>query len=436
MVIKGSSRGQSASDIRRLAAHLLAAENETVEVAEIAGVTAGGLHAALAEMRAVSLGSRTRKSVYHASINVARDEAAMMTRARWMEAVGELEHRLGLAGRPRAVVFHRKHERDHVHVVWGRVDPLTLKAVSDGQNYRIHEECSRALEERFGHRPVMGAHIRTPGARRPIAKATHADWQAAERTGIAVEDVAARMRAAWLESNTGTAFRAALEARGLSLAKGRRGLLAVDEAGTPHSIARRLGLKAAVVRAKLADIGSDDVPAVDEARTTRRKSPMKKIVIGAAGPAYAAEADWEALEDYWRRLGYAPVRQWNCLWVDVDGACLRDFGDRLEIHGTGEPTDAQIAAMVAAGKARGWSTIHFHGGSEAFQHRARLEALRQGFPPEAISLECDPGGGSKPPDEPMPEHLRRKLGLPEHGNTENTRNTENTEEQAYSPRFR
>ncbi|MBK3734240.1 relaxase/mobilization nuclease domain-containing protein [Azospirillum brasilense] len=433
MVIKGSSRGQSASDVRRLAAHLLAAENEAVEVAEVAGVAAGDLHAALAEMRAVSLGSRTRKAVYHASINVDRNEGAMMTRARWMETVGELEHRLGLAGHPRAVVFHRKHERDHVHVVWGRVDPLTLKAVSDSQNYRIHEECSRALEERFGFRRVIGPYTRRPGVPRPTAKATHADWQAAERTGIAVEDVAARMHAAWLESNTGTAFRAALEARGLSLAKGRRGLLAVDEAGTPHSIARRLGLKAAVVRAKLADIGLDDVPALNEARTTRRKSPMKKIVIGAAGPACAAEADWEALEDYWRRLGYAPVRQWNCLWVDVDGASLRDSGDRLEIHGTGEPTDAQIAAMVAAGRARGWTTIHFYGGSEAFQHRARLEALRQGFPPEAISLECDPGGGSKPPDEAMPEHLRRKLGLPEHGNT---RNTENTEEQAYSPRFR
>lgn len=72
------------------------------------------------------------------------------------------------------------------------------------------------------------------------------------------------------------------------------------------------------------------------------------------------------------------------------------------------PTDEQIAAIVAAGKARGWKKILFFG-SEAFQHRARLEALRQGFRPEEITLECE----QVTPKDKMPEHVRRTLGLPD-----------------------
>lgn len=37
MVIKGSARGGSPPDVRRLADHLLSSENETVELVEITG---------------------------------------------------------------------------------------------------------------------------------------------------------------------------------------------------------------------------------------------------------------------------------------------------------------------------------------------------------------------------------------------------------------
>ncbi|MBI2236112.1 MAG: relaxase/mobilization nuclease domain-containing protein [Magnetospirillum sp.] len=440
MVIKGSSRGQSAGDIHRLAAHLLAEENESVDVVEITGVTASDLPSALAEMRALSLGTRTRKSVYHASINVGRDETGTMDRARWLEAVDELERHLGLTGHARAVIEHRKHDRDHIHVVWGRIHPVTLRTASDSHNYAKHEACARVLEERFALRPVTGAHTRTQGTPRPRAQATHSCWQAAERTGIPVEDVTARIGAAWSVSDSGTAFIAALRTKGLSLASGRRGLLVVDEAGTPHSISRRLGLRAAQVQAKLSDIVIATVPTLDDTRQVqkgRKQTTMNKNICGISATQHHPPVgwDWDALMQYWRSLGYESVRRWDALVIDGgDGSLFYDHGGRIELHTDGEPTDEQIKQMVAAGKARGWESIRFYGGSESFQQRARLEALRQGFPHDKISLECEDG---QPKDAlastPMPEHLRRRLGLPSDHPAEHTPTAPTEENQRHAP---
>ncbi len=431
MVIKGSSRGQSAADVRRLADHLLNADdNEEVAVVELTGTSATDLHAALAEMRAVSLGTRTRKALYHASISVPREETGLMTPARWRESVDELERRLGLAGHARAIVRHRKHERDHIHVVWNRVNPLTLRCASDAHSYRTHEETARALEERFGLRPVIGAHTRPAGSARPVAKATHRCWQAAERTATPVENVSASMKAAWAEAPDGRSFAAALKRRGLSLATGRRGFIVVDAMGTPHSIGRRLGLRAAEVRRKLADLREDDFPAAEEAaKRAKGQKTMKgrKMVNGVAPTTPTEPVDWDSLLAYWRDRGYAPVRKWDAIVVDVAGALVHDYGNRLELTGAAEPTDAQVEALVSACIARDWDGIRFYG-SEAFQRRAKAEAIRQGYPADRITLDCDAASrGRKPTTESMPEHLSRRLGHlrpPEY--TGNTLNTENT----------
>ena len=436
MVIKGSSRGTSAADVRQLAEHLMnATDNEQVAIVELTGTAATDLHAALAEMRAVSLGTRTRRALYHASISVPREETGLMTPARWRESADELERRLGLAGHARAVVRHRKHGREHIHVVWNRLNPFTLKCASDAHSYRTHEETSRALEERFGLRPVVGAHTRLPGTARPVARATHRCWQAAERTAIPVEQVAASIQGAWAEAADGRSFAGALKRRGLSLARGRRGLLiVVDAVGTPHSIGRRLGLRAADVRRKLADLREDDFPAAEEvAKRTKGTRAMKdrKMVNGVAPTTPTEPVDWDALLAYWRDRGFEPVQKWDAIVVDVAGALVHDYGSRLELTATAEPTGAQVEALVAACIARDWDGIRFYG-SESFQRRAKAEAIRQGYPANRITLDCDAASrGPKPTAEPMPEHLSRRLGLSQ--NTTNTGNTEDTHDADTSP---
>lgn len=422
MIIKGSARGQSRTNVDRLARHLLATENETTDVAEIRGVVASGsLAEALHEMRAVSQGTRSRRPLYHASLNLDRDEAAEFSDARWLEAVDELERHLGLVGHARAVVRHVKHGRAHVHCVWSRIDPVTLRVVHDGQNYRLHERCARELERRWQLRPAVGPHTRPQGTPRPVARATHGCWQAQERTGVKVEDVADRLRRAWTTTTTAAAFKRAIEAEGWCLANGRRGLILIDEAGTPHSLPRRLGLKADEVRKRLAVLDATALPTVDDAKRAagRRQQPgrnsmPKKTTYGASGTRRRADRrrpDEQALSpDYWKALGYEVEATPDVLVVALSPTTrIEDRGDRMTLVRDGEPTDAEISALVTAGRERGWEQIRFFGGSPEFQRRARLEALRQGYTLDQISLECEDGLPKPLAAQPMPNHIKRRL---------------------------
>lgn len=424
MIIKGSARGQSSRDAAALAQHLLAAENEEVEVLQLWGVVTFSLPEALEEMRLVTLGTRVRRGLYHASINLDRGEAPELARAHWLKAADELERRLGMVGHQRAVVRHVKRGRAHVHIVWCRAHPLTLTVARDSQNYRKHEECARTLEGRWGLRPVIGVHTRRPGTPRPVALATHGDWQAQERTGIAVADVAVALQEAWASTRGGQAFAAVIRREGLSLAWGRRGIVVVDGAGTPHSLPRRLRLTAAEVRRRLADIDIDALPAVEDFQQVikRPKSKGGKSMTRAFGACEPRRQRRSGLlpvktlsPDYWRQLGFEVEETAEALVVSLlGGTVLHDRSDRLTLMREGEPSDEEIRLMVAAGRARGWESIRFFGGSPEFQRRARIEALRQGYRLDQISLECE--DGSPQPFSaslPMPEHIRRRLSPPE-----------------------
>ena len=425
MIIKGSSRGQSAADALALAMHLLAKENEAVELLEVRGVVATELPAALEEMRTITLGTRARRGLYHASMSLDRDEAPTMGRTRWHQAVDELERRLGMSGHQRAVIRHVKRGREHVHVVWCRVQPVTMKLARDSQNYRRHEECSRALETKWNLNPVVGVHTRPPGTSRPVALGTHGDWQAQERTGIAIRDVASALQEAWAASPTGQAFAAAIRREGFRLARGRRGIVSVDEAWTPHSLPRRLQLKAAVVQRRLADIDMAMLPTVEDFKariTTSRRNTMDtgntKIMEFGATDARPRRGRRPAdrsllLPGYWQAMGLEFDEVADAIRVKLPGGTvLWDRGDRLTLSRVGEPTDEEIRILVAAGKSRGWEEIRFSGGTPEFQRRARVEALRQGYRLDQIFLECEDGMPQPMSVAPMPDHVRRRFAPP------------------------
>jgi hypothetical protein len=211
-----------------------------------------------------------------------------MTADQWKIAVDRLEKELGLDGQPRAVVMHEKHGRQHIHVVWQRTDIDTMTLVPDGYNYVAHERASLALENEFGHEHVPGKHAKRDRAKQPEfpqEKINHAEWQQAERAGIDPRQFKATITALYQHSDSGQAFQAALDERGLIVAKGRRDYVIVAEDGQVYSLARQSGVREKDLRAFMADVERESIPTVEEAkarqeersRTLEKKAPAESL---------------------------------------------------------------------------------------------------------------------------------------------------------------
>ncbi len=285
MVIKGGARGGAAG----LAAHLQRLDtNERAEVKQLRGVAAQDLDGALLEMEAVAMGSRSQRHFYHASINTRADEA--MTPEQWAKAVDRLEQELGLDDQPRAVVFHLKEGRAHVHVVWSRIDLDKMTAISDSHNFRRHEIVARELEREFGHARVQGVHVERDGQPRPDRTPSHAEMQQAERNRVTPEQATAKLTALWQQTDSGKTFAAALAEEGWSLARGdRRDFVAVDPQGGIHSLSRRIeGITAKDVRARMSDVDAASLPSVDDAREAQAVRHHEQFGLS---PDYPADAE-------------------------------------------------------------------------------------------------------------------------------------------------
>ena len=268
MVIKGTS----VAGAKRLAVHLMRTDtNERAEVLELRGVAAEDLRGGLQEIEAVATGTRCQKPFYHASINTRADERLGVEQR--LQAIDRLELELGLTGQPRAVVLHEKEGREHCHIVWSRIDLEHMRALPDSHNYRKHEIVARELEREFGHARVQGAHIERDGQPRPERTPTHAEMQQAERGGVAASDAKALITGIWQRTDSGQAFKTALEQEDWLLARGdRRDFVAIDPAGITHSLARRIeGANAKSVRERLVDIDPLTLPSVAEAKQVQKE---------------------------------------------------------------------------------------------------------------------------------------------------------------------
>ncbi len=306
MIIKGQSRAGPAA----LAAHLGNAEkNERVSLLETRGTVAQDLRGALVEMDAYAAGTRCEKSLYHAAISP--EPPHRLTPEQRAEAIDALEDKLGLTDHARVVVMHEKLGREHIHVVWSRIDLDQLKSVSDSHNYRKHEEVARDLERRFGHDRVQGAHAERDGVERPDRTPSRAELRQEERTGIKGKDVKAEVTDAFRASDNAEAFKSALEENGYILAKGdRRDFVVVDRAGGIHSLARRIdGIKAAELREYMSPIDRESLPDTDQAREIaeereqRRRAAHDEAKLEAAysrGDDYVTQTQ-AALKDHERR---------------------------------------------------------------------------------------------------------------------------------------
>ncbi len=269
MIIKAKVRGG-----RGLADYLLKSEkNERAELLEMRGFR-GTLKGALGlEEELAERATHCEKPFYHVAFRAAPGEE--LTPEQWRTCAARFEEKLGLENHHRALVMHTTRDGDklqqHMHVVYSRLDPETLKAVN---LFRDHYHCkavSRELERELGLQQV-----RDHAPERKLEPPTRGEREQARRHGQKSQDLEqtrAAIREAWERSDDGKSFAAALKERGLELAQGeRRDYVAVDGDGSVYSIGKRTtGARAADVREKLADLDRADLPTVEQAREEQRR---------------------------------------------------------------------------------------------------------------------------------------------------------------------
>jgi hypothetical protein len=268
--------------------HLQNAEkNERVAIIEFSGLFAETIPDAFRDMKEFAANTKCKNYFYQANINPRADET--LTPAQWREAIDRLEKNLGFTGQPRFVVEHEKEGRTHRHVIWSRIDIEHMRAIPDSLTAAIHERTSRELEIRFDLERGQSILVPDRETERPERRPQkHEIFRADE---IDPEKVKADLKLHWSSADNGHSFRAALEVSGdYVLARGdRRDFVVIDRAGDDHSLARRLGVKVAEVRARMADLDPASLPSVNEAKVQQRERQVEREADRTAGIAAAAQ---------------------------------------------------------------------------------------------------------------------------------------------------
>lgn len=281
MILNASQRGGA----KQLAAHLLKAENEHVEIHEIRGFISDDLTGAMQEAQAIAKGTRCKQFLFSVSLNPPQSESVSVDA--FEAAIDRIEEKNGLSGQPRIIVFHEKEGRRHAHAVWSRIDAETMTARPLPFFKTKLREISKSLYLEHGWlmpRGLMDSKERDP------RNFTLAEWQQAKRMDRDPKHLKAAVQECWAVSDNQASFAKTLESRGLYLAKGdRRSHLAVTCEGEVVSIARMVGLKAKDIRAKLGN--AEGLRSVENTRDHIGKTVAPRLgqPIAIAGEARKKE---------------------------------------------------------------------------------------------------------------------------------------------------
>lgn len=256
MILVGNVRGNG----QNLARHLMSSENEHVTLHDMSGFASDDLGNALKEVEATSKGTKCQKYLYSLSLNPPAN--ARVGTSDFESAIEQAEKRLGLAGQPRAVVFHEKDDRRLCHVVWSRIDTESMKAIPISFPKLKLKELAKDLYLEHGWDLPKG--FINPKFRDP-KNFTLAEWQQAKRQGQDPREMKAIFQSCWKQSDDKQSLISGLKEHGLILARGdRRGYVATDIHGEIYAIAKWVGIKTKDVRARLGD--KNTLPSVESAQ--------------------------------------------------------------------------------------------------------------------------------------------------------------------------
>jgi len=288
MWIQGRRRGGA----KDLANHLKKTdENEFVAIRDIEGFTFSGLtgdnlQKAIKQMEAVGYGKGDKRNLYHAIFAPAYGEGLTAVERDFM--VNYYAEHMGFKGHQYVVVEHWKKGKQHFHLVFNIIDPITGKTHELKWTKQKEWKISRGLEEILG--------LSTPKIKGKAARTW--EMQRGKRTGIDPRKMRKEVTAIYHASKTTQEFIAALEKAGYTLTFGKRNqLVLIDKFGDTHGLMRRIeGKKLADLRQKFPGIGKAQLPSHDHIVKNRKPQKTEKVdnVYEAIDPSRVREDIQEA----------------------------------------------------------------------------------------------------------------------------------------------
>ena len=253
-----------------LATHLLnTLDNERMEVAQVRGAVARDLHGAFAEWEAQAH-TLTRCSNYLYSLSINPDQRqGRLTKEQYLDYIDRAESRLGLAGQPRAVVFHIKKDkngvpREHCHVVWSRIDADQKRAVHLAFDRDKLMQVSRAFAR--DHRLDLPEGYEKS---RQVGQVSLYEQAQLREGGLSKADHMRQVTEAWAHSDDARSFVQALAERGYILATGKRPYVLIDLYGNMNALPKLIddkSVRTADIRAFLEkDYPVESLPTIEEA---------------------------------------------------------------------------------------------------------------------------------------------------------------------------
>ena len=269
MIIKGSTHTG-----KGLGAYLMQDKNDRAELLDIRGDLKRDLKETLDDWRSDSQGENCTKPLYHAQINPDR----ALSREEWDKAVSLFEKEMGFENQPRVMVLHEYKGREHLHLVYSRIDE-NGKAISDSWNYLHHEKAAREIERELGLEITQGALYQREGAR-PERTPDRDAIQQGERLKLDPKAVKAEVSELYQNAENGREFVAALDTAGYTLAQGdQRGYVILDQVGGVHSLSRMAGVKVAELRESLQEYNLQNLPTVEAVRERQQERQQAESAI-------------------------------------------------------------------------------------------------------------------------------------------------------------
>ncbi|MEM9469488.1 MAG: relaxase/mobilization nuclease domain-containing protein [Pseudomonadota bacterium] len=191
-------------------------------------------------------------AVYHYSLSWAREENP--DKAHMRETAQSTLEKLGLHEHQYYVVAHDDTKHAHVHVVANLVHPTTGKRAELGLDKRKLQDFALQYELTHG----LHCEMRLQNAEQ------RQQQDAKEYYPSKTEQYQAKITRAYETSDDGKSFKAAIEQEGLTLAKGRKSIVAVDSKGEILNLARMIeGHKTKEIKAKLKNLENHQLQDAD-----------------------------------------------------------------------------------------------------------------------------------------------------------------------------